>query len=251
MKYAQQRKQQRRFTGIRSGTGGACSPRRPFFAIAVLGGTWVLLSTLIATQIEHTQHASRVTTTTTTNEHEFDPDFAAKITNIMSVLVPTWFSTTDAAASKEGPLAPDADVGQLVPAPHWSVRYQEWDAICTLKRYPHLFKNFCKTRKPSSCDVEAFQAYYKDHHAVEHITPGCPRAEAICYARRYTYLYEPYCEDSDTKCDYYALRLHYENSAAGERDNRLSWGCDFTQTHLPPASPGGGGPFLRRHGILP
>jgi hypothetical protein len=133
--------------------------------------------------------------------------------------------------SKEAPVPVEQLVPDLVPAPGHSVRYQEWDAICTLKRHKHLFKQFCKTRKPSSCDVDAFRAYYKDHHAVENITPGCPLAEAVCYARRYTDLYHSYCKGSDSKCEYFALRLHYERY--GAKDKR-AWGCDFNPSNLPP-----------------
>jgi hypothetical protein len=229
----------------------SCSPRRPWFAVGVLVGAWVLLSNLIAMKIGNSNrqlHTRRVTSTTT-NKRGFDPDFAAKITKIMAL--PTMVTPNDDAASKQkeglAPAAP-ADV-QLVQAPEWNIQYQEWDAICTLKRYPHLFKKFCKTRKPSTCNVEAFQAYFKDRSAEEDIVGGCPLAEAVCYAKRYMDLYGAYCKGQDTTCDYYALRLHYD--IAGAHEHR-AWGCDFVQKQQQPIDSTEKTLLrLRSHGLLP
>jgi hypothetical protein len=129
-------------------------------------------------------------------------------------------SSGTASDSKESAFVAD----KLVPAPSHSIEYQNMDAMCTLKRYTYLFAMFCDPTDRSICDLDAFKAYFKNHNATENLTGGCPLTEALCYAKRHPDLYRGYCSNNDTKCDYYALRHHYEHH--GMRERRV-WGCDL------------------------
>jgi hypothetical protein len=140
----------------------------------------------------------------------------------------TTATTTTETASTEADFAPH---GQLVAAPSDSIKeYQDMDAMCTLQRYSHLVPKFCDIIDRYSCDLEAFKLYFTNHSAEEDITPGCPLAEAVCYARRYKGLYSGYCSGSDTSCNYYSLRKHFEQSGMKER---RAWGCDSFQSITP------------------
>jgi hypothetical protein len=126
-------------------------------------------------------------------------------------------------------------LGPLVTAPTFdnddqksNSKYQEIEAMCTLTRYTHLFGMFCDPVDRFSCDLDAFNAYFKNHSAKENLVAGCPLAEAVCYANRYPDLFTGYCRRTG-KCDYYALRDHYEQNGMKER---RTWGCDLQPIQL-------------------
>jgi hypothetical protein len=132
----------------------------------------------------------------------------------------------------------------LVPAPiGGSITYQNMDAMCTLKRYPHLLERFCDHLNRYSCKLEPFKAYMKNHGARENLIVGCPLAEAVSYAKCYPDLFSGYCKGNETKCEYYPLREHYEQH--GRKEGRV-WQCDF-QPHPPTPPP----PPTRRPKPLP
>jgi GDSL/SGNH-like Acyl-Esterase family found in Pmr5 and Cas1p len=162
---------------------------------------------------------------------------------------PTEASTTTAASStftsdNDNTLLHEEEgffsVGQLlVTAPtdgNNSAAFQDMEKLCTLQRYTYLLGKFCdpvdrlsgsSSSSSSSCDLQAFDAYFANHRARDQLVAGCPLNEAICYAKRYTELYQGYCNNnggnSSDLCNFYALREHFEQHG---RKQRLVWGCD-------------------------
>jgi GDSL/SGNH-like Acyl-Esterase family found in Pmr5 and Cas1p len=155
---------------------------------------------------------------------------AVKITTLDDDDVDT---SKKAASTEELFVLEDGQFG-LVPAPSsGSIAHQNMDAMCTLKRYTHLFGKFCDPVDRSICDLEAFKAYFAIHSAKENLIGGCPLQDAVCYAKRYPDVYRVYCQGGDAKCNYYSLRNHFERHGMKER---RAWGCDYFQPIQPAAN---------------
>ena len=116
-----------------------------------------------------------------------------------------------------------------------NTKHREMDALCTLRRYPHLFGRFCHDgvdREVSpNCTLPAFEEHFQRYEK-DRLVWGCPYDEAVCYAKRYSDLFNAYCQGGDeTKCNYYLLRNHYEKF--GIKKRRV-WGCGTAPFIIPP-----------------